>query len=144
MSWLKDVYQTGKAARDKNQALREATEAAHRAAYRKHDPMVRRLLQDVADMLWGPSGLFPTNTNLEITCTSRQEEEPTWNVFGANDTCFVKLMMSNGYDRIPEPHFFIEFGRSGYWERETTKGLTEEELKNALKAVLKPCMERGW
>jgi hypothetical protein len=126
MSWLSEV--------DKVRRRRQGEEKARRqfldSELRKHDPMVRRVLEEVANYLKKVEAFQSPTIAVEFQ-SSNNFQEGSWSVTDQRECCNIVYLQT-----MDAPRFRVVYKIGDDFDYAYTHDTSEDELKNALKEVL--------
>jgi hypothetical protein len=134
MSWLNDLEEQRK--RNSESKVKGIEEA--KIHYYKFDPMVRRLLRDVGDFVWGRGLFFRRYQLSSVPLFEYSGGRLSWIArhYKHSDNIEVQLLYGPGWTK-PLPRFFVIYTYSDSHYSADTTDTSEKEIKQALKMALK-------
>ncbi|MGH7767552.1 MAG: hypothetical protein ACREQP_08875 [Candidatus Binatia bacterium] len=126
MSWLSEVDKVRRRKQEKQKARKQSLNSE----LRKHDPMVRGLLQEVAEYLKTVEAFKAESVSIEFQ-TSNNFQEGSWSVADARERCDIVYLQT-----VDVPRFRVVYISGDVFDYSYTRDTSEDGLKNALKEVL--------
>jgi len=126
MSWLSEVDKARRKKQEQERARRKLLDSE----LRKHDPMVRRVLEEVADYLKKVEAFRSENVAVEFQ-SSNNFQEGSWSVTDQQESCNIVYLQT-----MDTPRFRVVYRSGDVFDYAYTHDTSEDELKNALKDVL--------
>jgi hypothetical protein len=126
MSWLSDVDKARRRKQQEDKARRQFLDSE----LRKHDPMVRRLLEEVAEYLKKVEAFKSQTVPVEFQ-SSNNFQEGSWSVTDEQECCNIVYLQT-----MDSPRFRVVYKSRDVFDYAYTHDTSEDDLKNALKEVL--------
>jgi len=126
MTWLSEVDKARRRKQEEEKARRRFLDSE----LRKHDPMVRRLLEEVSDYLKKVEAFTSEKVAVEFK-SSNNFQEGSWSVADERECCDIVYLQT-----MDSPRFRVVYRSGDVFDYAYTHDTTEDELKNALKEVL--------
>jgi len=126
MSWLSEVDKARRRKQEEDKARRHFLDSE----LRKHDSMVRRLLEEVSDYLKKVEAFKSQSVAVDFQC-SNNFQEGSWSVEDEHECCNIVYLQTTD-----APRFRVVYRSGDVFDYAYTHDTSEEELKTALKDVL--------
>ncbi|HEY3303343.1 MAG TPA: hypothetical protein VGL70_07390 [Candidatus Binatia bacterium] len=126
MSWLSEVDKARRRKQEQEKTRRKFLDSE----LRKHDPMVRRVLEEVAEYLKKVEA-FKAPTVAVVFQSSNNFQEGSWSVADERECCDIVYLQT-----MDSPRFRVVYRSGDVFDYAYTHDTTEDELKDALKEVL--------
>jgi hypothetical protein len=126
MSWLSEVDKARRRKQEGDKARRQFLDSE----LRKHDSMVRGLLEDVANYLKKVDAFKSQTVAVEFQ-SSNNFQEGSWSVADERECCDIVYLQT-----MDSPRFRVVYRSGDVFDYAYTHDTSEDELKTALKEVL--------
>jgi hypothetical protein len=125
MTWLSEVDKARRRKQEEEKARRRLLDSE----LRKHDPMVRRLLQEVSDYLKKVEAFTSENVAVEFN-SSNNFQEGSWSVADRRECCDIVYLQT-----MDSPRFRVVYISGDVFDYTNNPDTTEDELKKSLKKI---------
>jgi len=126
MSWLSEVDKVRRRKQEKEKARRRFLDSE----LRKHDTMVRQVLEEVADYLKKVEAFKSQTVAVEFQ-SSDNFQEGSWSLTDERECCDIVYLQT-----MDSPRFRVVYRSGDVFDYAYTHDTSEDELKSALKEVL--------